>query len=249
MKDKLNIDKVVQAITDEIEKLKKSGELDEYLEHFKPSVVDNKIREIFESLSSFEDYPIATVPPKSPDEIRYFESNPELIAVVETINYSIPEFVTESSKSQPSHIQLHGGASHLEVAYVIAKLYKVAERFAAFRGTVAPDSIKALCAEFPTSLSGGLAAIDGNIVIMPSCCCRIENWPEWKRLLDTGEQPWLGHDPSPWVEIQDDNFLVWPNGGMGEEIEASAKAPRFTRTQLKIALASVQEDIRNVGAD
>lgn len=166
--------------------------------------------------------------------------------MVGTINLSISEFVTASSKSQPYHIQLHRGASHLEVAYVITKLLKVAEeRFAAFRGTVAPNSIKALCAEFPTSIFGGLAAIDGNIVIMPSCCCRFEYWPEWRQLLDTGERPWLGHDPSPWVEIQDDNFLVWPNGGMGEEIEASAKAVRFTRTQLKIALASVQQDIRD----
>ena len=82
-------------------------------------------------------------------------------------------------------------------------------------------------------------------MIMPSCCCRLEHWPEWRQLLDTGGQPWLGHDPSPWVEVQDDNFLVWPNGGMGEEIEASVKAARFTRTQLKIALASVQQDIRD----
>ena len=159
MKIKLDIEKVAQAIADEIERLKKSGELIEY----KPSAIDNKIKDIFASLSYFEDSSSVNVPPKIPDEIRYFESNPELIAVVETINYSIPTFVTASSKSQPSHIQLHGGASHLEVAYVIAKLYTVAERFAAFRGTVAPDSIKALCAEFPTSLNGGLAAIDGNI--------------------------------------------------------------------------------------
>ena len=124
MKIKLDLDKVAQAIIDDIEKLIKSGEVIEY----KPSTIDNKIKDIFESLSSFEDSSSVTVPPKSPDEIRYFESNPELIAVVETINYSILEFAIESSKSQPSHIQLHGGASHLDVAYVIATLYKVAKR-------------------------------------------------------------------------------------------------------------------------
>lgn len=237
----LDIDKVAQAIIDDIEKLIKSGEVIEY----KPSAIDNKIKDIFESLPSFEDSSDVTVPPKNPDEIKYFESNPKLIAVVETINYSIPTFVTESSKSQPSHIQLLGGASNLEVAYLIAKLYTVAERFAAVRGTVAPDSIKALCAEFPASLNGGLAAIDGNIIIMPSCCCRLEHWPEWRQLLDTGEQPWLGHGPSPWVEVQDNKFLVWPNGGMGEEMDASLKPARFNRTQLKVVLASVQQDIRD----
>lgn len=237
----IDIDKIAQAIIDDIEKLIKSGEVIEY----KPSAIDNKIKDIFESLSSFEDSSGLTVPPKNPNEIKYFESNPKLIAMVETINYSIPTFVTESNKSQPSHIQLHGGASYLEVAYLIAKLYTVAERFAAFRGTVAPDSIKALCAEFPASLNGGLAAIDGNIIIMPSCCCRLEHWPEWRQLLDTGEQPWLGHGPSPWVEVQDNNFLVWPNGGMGEEMDASLKPARFNRAQLKAALASVQQDIRD----
>ena len=79
-------DKVAQAIADEIERLKKSGELIEY----KSSAIDNKIKDIFESLSYFEDSSSVNVPPKNPDEIRYFESNPELIAVVGTINYSIP---------------------------------------------------------------------------------------------------------------------------------------------------------------
>jgi len=235
-------DKMAQAIIDDIEKLKKSGELDDYLERSKPSVVDNKIREIFESVSFLEDYPIATGPPKSSDVIRYFESNPELIAVVETFNSNPPSSVT----TRLSHARLHGGASQLEVAYVIAQLYKKAEYNAAVNGATQPDSIKSLCAEFPTVLSGGLAVLDGDIFVMPSCCTRFpESLMDWRLLLDGGDKPWLGHDPSPWVEIQGDNFLVWPNGGMGEEMDASLKPARFNRAQLKVALASVQQDIRD----
>lgn len=49
-------------------------------------------------------------------------------------------------------------------------------------------------------LPGGIQVISEEKVIAPSCCCGLETWREWVEFLETGESPWLGHDPSPWVE-------------------------------------------------
>ena len=109
-----------------------------------------------------------------------------------------------------------------------------------------PETIKALCSDFPAVLPGGLAVIDNDIFIGPSCCTRFpESLIDWKQLLISGHQPWLGHDPTPWVEIQDDNFLVWPDDGQETKQDATNKPARFTRDELNIALENVQQDIRD----
>ncbi len=67
-------------------------------------------------------------------------------------------------------------------------------------------------------LPGGLQVILGNQLITPSCCCGLETWREWQYFLKTGESPWLGHDPSPWVEQRDDTVRIWSDGGLGESV-------------------------------
>jgi hypothetical protein len=32
---------------------------------------------------------------------------------------------------------------------------------------------------------------------------------------------WLGHDPSPWVERQNDFIRVWSDGGLGESVQSA----------------------------
>ncbi|GII54929.1 hypothetical protein Pth03_33180 [Planotetraspora thailandica] len=59
---------------------------------------------------------------------------------------------------------------------------------------------------------GGLQVHDSttDLTISPSCCSGLEDWREWGSLVQ-GDQPFLGHSPSPWVEILSDRFRVWPD--------------------------------------
>ncbi|WP_434445202.1 hypothetical protein [Lentzea sp. E54] len=51
-------------------------------------------------------------------------------------------------------------------------------------------------------MSGGLAVRDTEtgVRIGPGCCFGLEDWRDWGGLLD-GEVPWLGHSPTPGVEV------------------------------------------------
>jgi hypothetical protein len=49
-------------------------------------------------------------------------------------------------------------------------------------------------------LAGVIQAVCEGQVITLGCCCGLENWCEWQNFLESGETPWLGHDPSPWLE-------------------------------------------------
>ncbi|MBA0053287.1 hypothetical protein E0L36_21140 [Streptomyces sp. AJS327] len=46
--------------------------------------------------------------------------------------------------------------------------------------------------------------------ITPGCCSGLEDWPEWTELFD-GEVPWLGHDPTPQVELRGTTAYFWPD--------------------------------------
>ena len=50
---------------------------------------------------------------------------------------------------------------------------------------------------------------EGQGIISPSCCCGLEDWREWRDFLETEDSPWLGHDPSPWIERQGKVVRVW----------------------------------------
>jgi hypothetical protein len=87
-------------------------------------------------------------------------------------------------------------------------------------------------------LAGGLQVNDGsNRIITPSCCCGLETWRDWIEFLSTGESPWLGHDPNPWVEKVNDNLIrVWADEGGGFFID-------FDRSTFELKLSEVQQDL------
>ncbi|MFG2722795.1 hypothetical protein ACGFW5_31530 [Streptomyces sp. NPDC048416] len=60
---------------------------------------------------------------------------------------------------------------------------------------------------------GGLRLRDTTtgVTAPPGCCCGLEDWRDWLGLLN-GEQPWLGHDPSPRVEHIGTSLRLWPDG-------------------------------------
>ena len=50
----------------------------------------------------------------------------------------------------------------------------------------------------------------------PGCCCGLEDWREWIRVLTDGS-PRLGHDPGPEVEVIGLDLRVWHDGGPNRE--------------------------------
>jgi hypothetical protein len=60
---------------------------------------------------------------------------------------------------------------------------------------------------------GGLRIRDTThgIAVNPGCCFGLENWRDWLDVAHGGT-PWLGHDPSPWIEQAGQTILIWPDG-------------------------------------
>jgi hypothetical protein len=48
--------------------------------------------------------------------------------------------------------------------------------------------------------------------VNPGCCFDLEIWRDWLDVAHGGT-PWLGHDPSPWIEHAGQTILIWPDGG------------------------------------
>ncbi len=94
--------------------------------------------------------------------------------------------------------------------------------------------------EFP-SLPGGLIARRNDVEIIPSCCCGLEEWGQWRSLFQESPMLWLGHDPAPHVEQKDGKFTLWADGGLDDaRIE-----PRidFNREELTEALEDAERAI------
>jgi hypothetical protein len=90
-------------------------------------------------------------------------------------------------------------------------------------------------------LAGGIQAISGDTIISPSCCCGLERWRDWQDFLRSGSTPWLGHDPSPWIERVGDRVRIWSDGGLGESIEDAFK--------IEVAGAEFEQALRGVERD
>lgn len=120
----------------------------------------------------------------------------------------------------PTRIELSGQTSERDVALVA---YQLAACNARGNGVVlTPAELLAL--DDRLVLPGGLLLRSGEREIVPSCCCGLENWPEWRHVAD-GHSPWMGHDPAPGVERVGNRWRVWPDFdtnlgvGSGEPID------------------------------
>jgi hypothetical protein len=90
-------------------------------------------------------------------------------------------------------------------------------------------------------LPGGIQVVFGDRFISPSCCCGLERWREWQDFLRTGQSPWLGHDPSPWVERQGDLVCIWSDGGLSGSIQ--------NPFHIEVSYSIFQERLRRVERD
>jgi hypothetical protein len=91
---------------------------------------------------------------------------------------------------------------------------------------------------------GGFQATDGDMVVIPGCCCGLEGWTEWREFLVNGTPPWLGNDPWPRVEFVNGSVHLWR--------DAPDKAPReslrsisVSREKFEAALALAETQLCN----
>jgi hypothetical protein len=90
-------------------------------------------------------------------------------------------------------------------------------------------------------LPGGIAVIEGANEILPSCCSGLECWNEWQYFLETGSPPWMGHDPTPVVQMEQGHCVIWPD----EDIASAEEVIpiRFTQVELVEAMNTVEQSL------
>lgn len=94
------------------------------------------------------------------------------------------------------------------------------------------------------ALHGGIAVSHHARTINPSCCCFLNDWREWTKMLNGDHSPWLGHDPSPWVERYQGNFYIWPDE-YSDFDRRNTSTIRFNANQLREATQRIQADLEN----
>ncbi|MFI5492665.1 hypothetical protein [Actinoplanes sp. NPDC051859] len=107
------------------------------------------------------------------------------------------------------------------------------------------EVVDALLAEEFLIVAGGLRLSDteAGTVVVPGCCCGLEDWREWIRVR-TDCSPWLGHDPGPEVEVIGLDLRVWQDGGPNRERGRWAEQRvDLPRRELPELLLGVQRDL------
>lgn len=139
----------------------------------------------------------------------------------------------------PRFVRLWGATprDHVELFLVVASTYGRAGREPA-------ASVDDVLADFPHVLPGGIGVVLDERAIMPSCCCGLEHWSEWRRFLTTGQSPWTGHDPAPLVEACDDVVQVWSDGAMGEK-PSHERPITFSRSEFELAVDAAAQDLHD----
>ncbi|WP_329393718.1 hypothetical protein OHA45_07110 [Streptomyces lydicus] len=87
-----------------------------------------------------------------------------------------------------------------------------------------------------------LRETDIDVTVRPGCCCGLEDWRDWLGLLEE-DVPWLGHDPSPAIEVVEQVVRLWPDGGT-EEGAASGPCLEIPVGDLARILHTVHDELQ-----
>lgn len=169
-------------------------------------------------------------------------SSLQMQAVIEAPYYE-GEFLCpwETPEFKPfSKIRLCGKMDYPQIGLVFAQLAQYNKiEITTDRQTVLRQILKSQRLILP----GGIQVVcQDRGTISPSCCCGLETWREWIDVLKTGTSPWLGHDPSPWIEIKGDVVRVWSDGGIIQV--SNAFHVDISRTHFKELLMLVERDLQ-----
>lgn len=165
----------------------------------------------------------------------------QMQAVMETPDYEddvscpwqIPEYTPFSM------IRLFGEITSPEVGIVFAQLAEYNQiELANDKQSVLEQILEAESLVLP----GGIKVISKDKSISPSCCCGLETWREWIMFLETGQSPWLGHDPSPWLERQGDLIRIWSDDSI--EPVSRVFCIDVPRPDFERALILVERDLQ-----
>ncbi|MEV0549081.1 hypothetical protein [Nocardia salmonicida] len=161
-------------------------------------------------------------------------------AVVEVPNFDFepPQPWPVSSADPYSWVPINGGCSDAEVGLFVSGLtlgLEVAEPGGR------EDVVANLLAAETLFQPGGLRLTDTitGAVVVPGCCAGLEDWREWAEVL-TGSSPWLGHDPTPEVEIGANELRVWQDSGANRR---AAESVVVARSLLPDLLNEVHRDL------
>lgn len=142
----------------------------------------------------------------------------------------------------PAHVRLIPGISVAELGSVIATLarFNAPDAATADRATL-PLLAAVLDRGEPLSLPGGVMAVDDTChsTIAPGCCAGLEEWRQWVDFLDSGEPPWLGHDPAPWLNQRDANIEICVMAGSPETLVQHS----MTRAEYVAQLVQVEQHL------
>ncbi|WP_405019814.1 hypothetical protein OHV05_26115 [Kitasatospora sp. NBC_00070] len=122
----------------------------------------------------------------------------------------------------------------------------VVARIACYNESTADESLadpvarmlSGLLTEDAFVVAGGLRVEDTatGVVLEPGCCNGLEEWRSWLD-IEFGEEPWLGHDPTPGAELIGTTVRLHPDAGQpGPVIE-------LPPADLLTLLAGVQRDL------
>jgi hypothetical protein len=140
-----------------------------------------------------------------------------------------------AGRAAPAFIPLGGDMSDAELGSFFAQTVD----YNSLEGEGSATLLAAILRAESLILPGGLQAAAADRVIDPSCCCGLETWRDWRRFLEEGVQPWLGHDPAPWLEDAGRTIRVWSDGGVSEAPDAFAI--ELTRAALSAELLHAEE--------
>ena len=105
--------------------------------------------------------------------------------------------------------------------------------------------LESMMAEPCWILPGGLRVREsGDRNIPPSCCCGLETWREWFGVLTDRKSPWIGHDPSPWIEHLGDVIRVWSGSSLSNSSAGSEYCIIFHPEEFATQLQQVEHDLR-----
>ncbi|MCK9857285.1 hypothetical protein [Paenibacillus sp. ATY16] len=115
-----------------------------------------------------------------------------------------------------------------------------------------PEKVfKELIKKDEIAIRGGIAFVDQERLITPSCCCGLEDWQEVYKTVLGRSSPWLGHDPYPSieyeVEYEDDTVKVWSDdfsGKWNKELSGEKRKAMFCISYEHDELVSMLKSVR-----